>query len=141
MVHLYNYSLLLLLCFAVFVFSLLFFISAPYGKFYRKGWGPTVKSKWAWLLMESPSPALMTYIFIVSGGINSPQTIFITLWLLHYTIRTFIYPFRQSGKDKAYPMVLVLMAGLVVIWPVASRNTGPLFSMTVVAFCVFRCPS
>jgi hypothetical protein len=96
--------------FAALVFILLFFISAPYGKFTRKGWGPSVKAKWAWLLMELPSPVLMAYFFITSPMKELPQVIFITFWLSHYLYRTFIYPFTQSGHEKPYPLLLVLMA-------------------------------
>ncbi len=107
---LYNNSILLIFSLALIVFVLLFFISAPYGKFLRKGWGPVVKSKWAWLIMESPSPALMLIFFIISDKKSLPAIIFLLLWLGHYLHRTFIYPFRQSGRDKDYPVLLVFMA-------------------------------
>jgi 3-oxo-5-alpha-steroid 4-dehydrogenase 1 len=106
----YNYSLILTFGFAVIVFVLLFYVNAPYGKFLRKGWGPTVHSKWAWMIMEIPSPALMVIFFIYSGNLNVVKIIFVILWLSHYLYRTFIYSFRQSGSEKAYPLVLVLMA-------------------------------
>ena len=106
----YNFSVILVLCLAVLVFILLFFISAPYGKFLRKGWGPSVRSKWAWMIMEAPSPLLMTILFLTSCQKNMPQIIFICLWLFHYIHRTFIYPFTQSGSNKSYPVVLVCMA-------------------------------
>jgi 3-oxo-5-alpha-steroid 4-dehydrogenase 1 len=112
MTSLYNYSLILIFCFAFIVFILLFFVSAPYGKFLRKGWGRTIKSKWAWLLMEAPSPLLIAFFFVVSKQKNIPQIIFLIFWLSHYIHRTFIYPFRQTGKDKAYPVILVAMAFL-----------------------------
>jgi 3-oxo-5-alpha-steroid 4-dehydrogenase 1 len=107
---LYNLSLILVFSAAALVFILLFFISAPYGKFSRKGWGPAVKSKWAWLIMEFPSPALILLFFIISPVKGVSQVIFVTIWLLHYTHRTFYYPFRQSGRNKPYPVIVVLMA-------------------------------
>ena len=110
MERLYNYSLVLIFSFAVIIFILLFFISAPYGKFLRRGWGPVLKSKWAWMIMEFPSPALMALFFFTSGHKNVLQFIFISLWLIHYLLRTFVYPFRQSGREKAYPLILVSMA-------------------------------
>lgn len=106
----YKISLILIFSFAAIVFTILFFISAPYGKFSRRGWGPSVRSKWAWMIMEFPSPALMIFFFISSENKYIPQIIFILLWLSHYLYRTFIYPFRQSGKDKDYPVLLVIMA-------------------------------
>lgn len=108
--HLYRSSVLFILCCAAVVFIVLFFISAPYGKFTRAGWGPVVKSKWAWMIMEFPSPVLMTLFFLMSSQKNAARTIFLSLWLLHYIRRTFVYPFRQSGKDKPFPAVVLIMA-------------------------------
>jgi protein-S-isoprenylcysteine O-methyltransferase Ste14 len=107
---LYEISLIIIFSFAALVFVLLFYVSAPYGKFLRKGWGPVIKAKWAWMIMEFPSPAIITFFFIISERKSTPQILFVILWLSHYLNRTFIYPFRQSGKDKAYPFILVLMA-------------------------------
>jgi len=107
---LYSYSLILIFSFACIVFLILFYISAPYGKFLRKGWGPSLKSKWAWMIMESPSPMLMAILFLTSGNKNIVQSVFISLWLAHYFHRTLIYPFTQSGSNKSYPAVLVMMA-------------------------------
>jgi len=106
----YNFSLILILSLALVVFLILFYISAPYGKFIRKGWGPFLRSKWAWMIMEAPSPILMTGLFITSGQKTLPQYLFICLWLVHYLHRTLIYPFTQSGSNKAYPVILVCMA-------------------------------
>jgi len=110
MSNLYTYSLYLIFIFAALVFVLLFIVKAPYGKFSRKGWGPDIKSKWAWLVMEFPSPALIILLFLVSGTKGIPQLIFFILWLMHYLHRTFIYSQTQSGRNKPYPVILVLMA-------------------------------
>jgi protein-S-isoprenylcysteine O-methyltransferase Ste14 len=110
MEELYRVSYLLIFGFAIVSFILLFFVSAPYGKFTRKGWGKSIKTKWAWLIMEFPSPALMMIFFITSPQKDLPQIIFISFWLAHYLHRTFIYPFSQSGHEKPYPVLLVSMA-------------------------------
>jgi 3-oxo-5-alpha-steroid 4-dehydrogenase 1 len=106
----YNISLILIFSFALIVFIILFRISAPYGKFLRKGWGPVIKTKWAWMVMEFPSPALMTLLFLMSDHKDLSQTLFVMLWLSHYLHRTFIYPYMQSGREKPYPFILVSMA-------------------------------
>ena len=106
----YIFSVILILSLAGIVFLLLFYISAPYGKFLRKGWGPSVRSGWAWMIMEAPSPLLMMFFFLTSSQKILPQIIFICLWLSHYIHRTFIYPFTQSGSNKSYPVVLAVMA-------------------------------
>lgn len=106
----YRYSIILIFSFAVLVFFLLFFIPAPYGKFSRKGWGPSIKSKLAWMIMEFPSPFLMTLFFITADTKTLPQIIFLILWLTHYVHRTFVYPFSQSGREKPYPLIVASMA-------------------------------
>jgi steroid 5-alpha reductase family enzyme len=108
--RLYLSAVYLLFSFSLVVLFLLFYISAPYGKFLRKGWGPTVGSKWAWMLMELPSPALLIILFVLSSGANIVTWVFLLLWLSHYIYRTFIYSFRQSGRNKPYPLILVGMA-------------------------------
>ena len=40
---------------ALAVFAVLFFISAPYGRHVRKGWGPVIASRYAWMIMEFPA--------------------------------------------------------------------------------------
>ena len=107
---LYNFSVIFIFGSALLVFILLFFITAPYGKFSRKGWGSTIKARWAWMLMELPSPLLMLFFFLTSRQKSLPQIFFIGLWLMHYLHRTFVYPFTQSGSKKPYPVLLVLMA-------------------------------
>jgi protein-S-isoprenylcysteine O-methyltransferase Ste14 len=110
MFHLYQLSIILIFGFAAVVFILLFFVSAPYGKFQRKGWGPSIKTKWAWMSMEFPSTALMVWLFISTPHKTLPHFIFIACWLANYIDRTFIYPFTQSGREKPYPFLLVGMA-------------------------------
>jgi protein-S-isoprenylcysteine O-methyltransferase Ste14 len=112
MTDLYRISLGLIFGFAVLVFVLLFFITAPYGKFQREGWGPLIKSKWAWMIMEAPSPVLMLLLFVYSDKHSYVTVSFILLWLSHYLHRTLVYPFTQAGREKPYPILLALMAFL-----------------------------
>lgn len=60
--------------------------------------------------MEFLSPALIILFFILSEQKNIVLVLFLAVWLLHYVHRTFIYPFSQSGRNKPYPFILVLMA-------------------------------
>jgi steroid 5-alpha reductase family enzyme len=106
----YKVSIAVILFFAVLVFFLLFYVTAPYGKFLREGWGPGIRSAWAWMIMESPSPLLMTFFFLTSGTRGLAEYFFILFWLAHYIHRTFLYPFTQSGSKKSYPVILVIMA-------------------------------
>src|SRR4030066_368751 len=81
-----------------------------YVKEKKKRGGPSKKTKWAWKIIEFPSPALILLFFLFSPDKNIPLLIFVIVWLSHYLHRTFYYPFSQSGRNKPYPLVIVLMA-------------------------------
>ena len=60
----YNAVLLASFVLAAVIAVLLFFITAPYGRHERKGWGPTVSDKVGWIVMEAPSPLLFAAFFL-----------------------------------------------------------------------------
>lgn len=96
---------------AIMVFVTLFFVSAPYGKHNRKGWGPALNSKWAWMSMEFPAFAVMIILYVLYfkqiGWVN---WIFLGLWLWHYINRTFIFSTRLLGSRNNFPLSVALMA-------------------------------
>ncbi len=110
MLTIYHGCLALMLGSAAAVFLALFFIPAPYGKFFRKGWGPVLRARWAWLIMELPSPALMIVLFLISPRPDIPRAVLLAFWLAHYLPRALLDPFRQPGRDKPFPWLLLIMA-------------------------------
>ena len=96
---------------AVLTFGVLFFIKAPYGRHTRSGWGPNISSRLGWLLMETPSPLIIAFLFFYGGDVSDPaKWTFFSLWFLHYTNRSWIYPFRAKLDGKTMPLVIALMA-------------------------------
>ncbi|MEM9695285.1 MAG: DUF1295 domain-containing protein [Myxococcota bacterium] len=96
---------------AAIVFAVLFFVRAPYGRHRRGGWGPTMDTRWAWLIMESPSSLLFAAIFF-SGQHHAsvaPLLLF-ALWQYHYAYRAFVYPFRIRPEARPTPVVIAGMA-------------------------------
>jgi len=91
------------------VFVLLFFIDAPYGRFVRAGWGPSIPDRYGWLVMESPACLLFAYILLSLDSLSAPLIVLLLLWEAHYVHRTFIYPFTIRGR-KRMPVVIMLMA-------------------------------
>jgi 3-oxo-5-alpha-steroid 4-dehydrogenase 1 len=92
------------------VFIALFFISAPYGRYTRRGWGPQLPTWLGWLLMESVSAVVMLALFIIGGAPRTlTQVIFLLMWEAHYIHRAFIYPFSLRDKWKSMPVVVSLM--------------------------------
>lgn len=94
---------------AIFIFFILFFKTAPYGKFTRKGWGPLIPPKPAWLIMESPPLIIVTLFFILGKNLMLIHTIFLILWLLHYSYRDLVYPFLLKSK-RGIPLTIILSA-------------------------------
>lgn len=106
----FNILVILSFTLAVGIFVSLFFISAPYGRHARKGWGLTVPNWLGWLVMEAPSPLVMGILFLVSRLSQTPATlVFLLMWLAHYAHRAFIYPFETRSKHKRMPVVVMLM--------------------------------
>jgi 3-oxo-5-alpha-steroid 4-dehydrogenase 1 len=96
---------------AVVVFVLLFFISAPYGRHVRKGWGPSISSRNAWMTMEFPAFFVIAVLVITHlSKTGWYGVLFLSLWEIHYLYRVFVYPFLLTRPGKPFPAVLVLFA-------------------------------
>lgn len=108
---LYDWLLLVEFALGPLVFLLLLFVSAPYGKFVRRGWGPVMPSWLAWLVMEAPAALLPAAFFLTAPAGQGPVTfIFLLLWELHYLRRAFVYPFLLRDRGRPFPVVVMLMA-------------------------------
>jgi protein-S-isoprenylcysteine O-methyltransferase Ste14 len=95
---------------AVGIFAALFFITAPYGRHFRQGWGSPIPNRYAWMLMESPAALVFAVCFIV-GTVpkNLPILLFISLWELHYLHRAFIYPLTIRDGYKKMPFAVIML--------------------------------
>lgn len=96
-------------CVGIGSFLLLQFVTAPYGRHIKKGWGPQISNRLGWIIMEAPSFLIILYFFMISDQ-SSYACVLSILWLIHYLNRTFIYPFRIRTKGKKMPLVIVLSA-------------------------------
>ena len=94
---------------AVIVFIALYFVTAGYGVFYNKKWGPSVPNKIGWILMESPVFIAMILLCVFSErSTNVVCLIFLILFEIHYFQRSFIFPFLIRGKS-VMPLSVILM--------------------------------
>ena len=105
------------------IFIALFFVNAPYGRYTRRGWGPLLNNRIAWLLMESVASLGFAAFFIFGNDINmvAPEDalpdsdvnlvswVFLALWEAHYIHRAFIYPFGLRGTTDKMPITVVMM--------------------------------
>lgn len=96
---------------AAFVFPVLFWVTAPYGRHLRGGWGPTLPSRWGWVVMESPSAVLFGALWLAHPSFGDSVVVGLGgLWLLHYLQRTFVYPALMRNPSKPEPVSIVAMA-------------------------------
>ncbi|MFT6399640.1 MAG: hypothetical protein ACJAYU_004409 [Bradymonadia bacterium] len=92
-------------------FLVLQFISAPYGKHIRDGWGPTLPNHIGWALMETPPIVMFVWLYFAGNRVgNVVATIFLSLFLIHYVYRGWIYPFRLRTNGKRMPVLVCLLA-------------------------------
>lgn len=98
-----------LLCPVVLV-SLLW-VTAPYGRHYRAGWGPRMPNRLGWVLMELPALLVITLLVLQSEVRQMPQAwVPLLFWLFHYGYRTFLFPALMHPSEKTFPALLVLFA-------------------------------
>jgi 3-oxo-5-alpha-steroid 4-dehydrogenase 1 len=86
------------------------FITAPYGRHGRCGWGPTVPARIGWLVMETPASVLFAIVYL--RGTHRGELIpllLLAMWQSHYLYRAFAYPLLMRG-GRRMPVVLMLMA-------------------------------
>ena len=107
----YNSFIIFWVVIAAITFIYLFFVSAPYGRHIRKGWGKNISARAGWVIMESPCVVIMViYAFIVRDDLQTIHVIFLSLWLLHYIHRSFIYPFVIDMTNPKMPISIASSA-------------------------------
>ena len=105
----FNIFLIIMSIIAVIVFIALYFVTAGYGVFYNKKWGPSIPNKVGWILMESPVFIAMILLCVLSErSTNVVCLIFLILFEIHYFQRSFIFPFLIRGKS-VMPLSVILM--------------------------------
>jgi 3-oxo-5-alpha-steroid 4-dehydrogenase 1 len=106
----YRLLVLLEIGLAMVTFVALRFVTAPYGRYERTGWGVTVPARVGWLVMESVSPVLFAVVFL-SGPRRADLValVLFAMWQSHYLYRAFVYPLLLRGGTRM-PLVVMLLA-------------------------------
>lgn len=92
----------------------LLFISAPYGKADREGWGPAINQRLGWLLMELPSFVFFGWFYLQgSHRFDVIPLLLGALYMGHYFHRSFIYPFLIRIKPGASEKVLLVIMAVL----------------------------
>jgi 3-oxo-5-alpha-steroid 4-dehydrogenase 1 len=126
----YRALVVLELVLAVPTFVGLRFITAPYGRYRRSGWGPSLPARVAWVLMESPAPLLFAGVYLTGRHrAGLVPLLLLTLWELHYVHRTFIYPvwMRPGARMPLGLMAMAVTFNVLNAW-INARWVGDLGS-------------
>lgn len=133
------------------VFVILYFISAPYGRHTRAGWGPTMNANHGWIMMETVSVLVpLALVIIAEVTVSLVTIIFMIMWFGHYCQRSFFYTWQRRGTQRTYPIAIALLATIFNIlnsyintWDVfhmhrydASWLMDPRFLIGVSLFCL-----
>lgn len=104
----------------VLTFPVLLFVSAPYGKLVRDGWGGRIDGRLGWFVQEIPSPIVLTLSFAYGGDLlafddatRTPGVLSYTciaVWWAHYLNRAVYYPLVRRMSDTTVPVVLTAIA-------------------------------
>lgn len=109
--EIYNTLLYIWIGIAIVLVPVLLKVTPPYGRHTSDSWGPTISSRWGWVIMEIPVIIVFSYFFLSGDGNKSiPLYVFFGLFMLHYFNRVFIFPFRIKENGKKMPVLIVLMA-------------------------------
>lgn len=85
------------------------FLSAPYGRHARAGWGPTIAARWGWVMMELPAALVIAVCFALRPPSSPAPWVMLALWELHYVHRAVVFPFRMRGGHKPMPIAIAGM--------------------------------
>lgn len=95
------------------MFTLSFFLTAPYGRFIREGWGPRIDSRLGWVAMELPSLLVFVWCYAAAGRpLGEVDTLFLLMWGGHYLHRSLIYPFLLRGGPRQMTLSPLLLGVL-----------------------------
>jgi 3-oxo-5-alpha-steroid 4-dehydrogenase 1 len=92
-------------------FVSLFFVSAPYGRHARPGWGPHIPARVGWMMMESPALLAFAFFYLAGPHRFEPAPLALAaLWFTHYFQRVVLYPMRMRSDAKPMPIAIAGMA-------------------------------
>lgn len=105
----FRYVLIAWIIIAILVFISLLFIAAPYGRYFRRSFGPSVNGRLGWMIMEAPALLVFAAFFIADiGTATIAQIIFLAMWTTHYLDRSFIYPIKLRLFPKPLPLIVLI---------------------------------
>jgi 3-oxo-5-alpha-steroid 4-dehydrogenase 1 len=95
------------------------FITAPYGRYRRSGWGPTVPARVGWAVMETPAALLFLACYATGAHRAQPvPLVLLALWEVHYLHRAYLYPLwtRPAARMPVSLMAMAIAFNVLNAW-------------------------
>jgi len=109
----YHWLVIAWMALAAATFVVLFFVTAPYGRFTRSGWGPKISARWGWILMETPVLITFLTLYGLSDRKSSPVSLVLLMfWIAHYVHRSLIYPFRVHSSRPSITVSVIALGAI-----------------------------
>ncbi len=110
-------ALVAVFSFNIFMFIVLLFMNAPYGRQDTDDvnplWGPRIPLKLGWFILEFPVFFMFGLFYLLGDNWAKPAPVILfLLWEVHYFHRTFIYPRTLKAKPGAGFRLGILSAGI-----------------------------
>ena len=87
-------------------------VAAPYGRYWRTSWGPSLPPRLGWVMMELPAVMGFLVVFVQGSAATERVPLFIgSLWFLHYLPRTLLYSWLLRSSTP-FPLLLIGVGGL-----------------------------
>jgi protein-S-isoprenylcysteine O-methyltransferase Ste14 len=97
-------------------FVALRFVTAPYGRHARAGWGRAVPPRIGWVVMETPAVLVFAATYLAgSHRAGAAPLALLVLWELHYLHRAFLFPLGIRGGAPLPASVMLLAVGFNVL--------------------------
>lgn len=100
-------------------------VNAPYGRFAGKlGFDWSLNGKWSWCLMEIVSPlTFIASLYFTRPTWTSFQILLSSVWIIHYTNRSIIYPYRAHSLSPIH----ILTSSSSVLFNILNGYTNGLW--------------
>ncbi len=70
----------------------------------------TINKRAGWIIQEIPVLITVLYFYVAAGGGLTVSSVFIAVFVVHYTNRALIFPYRIKVQDKRMPVMIMLFS-------------------------------
>jgi protein-S-isoprenylcysteine O-methyltransferase Ste14 len=110
-VQLYRVGVVALAGGAVGALLLVSFVTAPYGRHQRPGFGPSLDARLGWFVMELPAALVFALVYARGAhALDAAPLALLALWQAHYLQRSLVFPLLMRAGNKRNSLLTVALS-------------------------------